>query len=285
MKKVLFNVWTAVFSRTCFRKLHSLLLRLALRGLGVGNYDARLSGEAWLLSTFLPRLLEGVPRPVFFDVGAHDGMYSRELRRSFPGSRIICFEPGPRTFERLQAVAGQLRLEAIPVAVGAQSGEAMLFDYPEERGASEHATVLKSVIELQHGGESFGTQVPMLTLDEFCRDRQIRHIDFLKIDVEGNELACLEGARELLSTGAIGAIQFEFNNMNLVARVTMSQFYEVLVDFDLYRLLPNGLLKLNQQDPVQSNLFEFQNIIALPRASSRQINPSSSGRGANPGLF
>ena len=270
MKSLIYDLWARLFARPAWRKLHSFMLNLALRGLGVGNCGSdALSGERWLISHFLSLRLKGVSEPVFLDVGANEGQYARQLRNAFPAARITCFEPGPRTFARLEKVAAELRLETVPLAVGADLGETVLYDYAGTGNASQHASLVPGVIEQQHGGVVEGTPVRITTLDEFCREHSLACIDFLKIDVEGNELACLEGARGLLARGAIRAIQFEFNSMNLLARVTMSQFYALLAGFDLYRLLPHGLLRLNRADSVQSNIFAFQNIVALPSSSHR----------------
>jgi hypothetical protein len=51
--------------------------------------------------------------------------------------------------------------------------------------------------------------VPVVTLDEFCRQRAIAAIDLLKIDTEGYEVPVLEGARDLLKSGSIRAVLAE----------------------------------------------------------------------------
>jgi hypothetical protein len=45
-----------------------------------------------------------------------------------------------------------------------------------------------------------GIEIDMTTLDAFCRERGVWP-DLLKIDVEGYEMAVLEGAHETLATG------------------------------------------------------------------------------------
>jgi hypothetical protein len=99
-------------------------------------------------------------------------------------------------------------------------------------------------------------------LDLFCKERQISQIDFLKIDTEGHELSVLKGASHLISKKNIKLIQFEFNEMNVVSRAYMRDFLGLLANYQLHRLLPDGLLPLN--DCVQdTELFGFQNIVAI----------------------
>src|SRR6185436_3522307 len=87
-------------------------------------------------------------------------------------------------------------------------------------------------------------------------------VDFLKIDTEGNELKVLKGAQSLLQKNAIRAIQFEFNEMNVVSRVFLRDFYDILAGYTFYRLLPDGLLPLGRYS-ARNEIFAFQNIFAV----------------------
>lgn len=106
----------------------------------------------------------------------------------------------------------------------------------------------------------------VITLDEFCSERGIDKIDLLKIDTEGNELSCLLGAKELLERGAIGAIHFEFNEMNAVSHATFKDFWDLLDGYDFARLLPGGrLLPITKYSPLQCEIYAYQNIVAVRR--------------------
>src|SRR5581483_5378775 len=89
-----------VFARPAFQKLNSRLLYLALHGLGVLNYqNDTVSGERYLLGKWLPRVIRR-PQPVFFDVGANNGDYSRLLVERFPAAFVHAFEPHPKNYSR-----------------------------------------------------------------------------------------------------------------------------------------------------------------------------------------
>lgn len=47
------------------------------------------------------------------------------------------------------------------------------------------------------------------TLDSFCADKKIDHIDILKIDAQGMEGAVLKGAGTMLAEGRIGLVYLE----------------------------------------------------------------------------
>lgn len=60
-------------------------------------------------------------------------------------------------------------------------------------------------------------EVRTITLDEFCSQRNIQHVDLLKLDAQGGELDALRGAQNLLARGGISLIYSE---------VEFVQFYE-----------------------------------------------------------
>ena len=71
-------------------------------------------------------------------------------------------------------------------------------------------------------------------LATFCATEGIEHIHFLKLDVEGHEVAVLRGAQGMLNRGAISMIQFEFGPANIYSRSYFYDFWSLLSDsYDL----------------------------------------------------
>jgi len=105
-------------------------------------------------------------------------------------------------------------------------------------------------------------EVELDTLDNYCENQKLSFIDFIKIDTEGNELAVLQGARQMIATGGLPFIQFEFNEMNVISRSFLKDFYKVLEGYEFFRLMPNGLFPLGAYN-AGNEIFAFQNIIAL----------------------
>ena len=75
----------------------------------------------------------------------------------------------------------------------------------------------------------------------------------------------LQGAEKSLAAGKIKVILFEFNSMNTVRKVFFREFENVLNEYRLYRLLPKGLLPLENEELIFKEIFAFQNILAVSR--------------------
>jgi FkbM family methyltransferase len=256
-------VYRPVFARPALQPFNKLLFRLALSGMGVLNYqNPRQTGEARFLREWLPRIApEGGE---VFDVGANRGDYTVAVHRIDPRLRVHAFEPHPATYQKLIANTRGTNVVPVNFGVGHESGELELYDRAGEDGSS-HASMYLDVIEKIHGSEATSVRVPVITLDDYAARNGIERIALVKIDTEGNEYRVLLGMAGLLRSGAIRAIQFEFNEMNVASRAFMRDFVELLQGYDMYRLLPAGLLPIAPYRPIYSELFGFQNIVAIKR--------------------
>jgi FkbM family methyltransferase len=249
-------------------KLHYRIFYLSGRALGLLNYrSVKVSGESKLLK----RLFSTQVSPVIFDVGANQGTWIAEVLAACPGAELHAFEPQGQLAENLAARYPSMVVNSI--GLSAEAGELVLYDYQNQEGTG-HATLLKGVIDGVHQGLPGERGVVVNTLDAYCERKDICNIDLLKIDVEGFEFEVLKGGARMLAEGRVQAIQFEFNEMNVISRIFMRDFFLLLgPSFEFFRILPHGLLKLNPSKIWESEQFVFQNIIAL------KLKESPSGGG------
>jgi FkbM family methyltransferase len=136
------------------------------------------------------------------DIGANSGVFS--LAAAAAGARRVhAFEP----LARIRAVlednvalnAMQDRVSAWPVALGAQSGTATIFD---PGGDVPTSASLSEDFVREHfgdGGHGLRYAVAVLAGDHFCEREGVDDVDLVKIDVEGFEAPVLAGLRGTLA--------------------------------------------------------------------------------------
>ena len=115
-----------------------------------------------------------------------------------------------------------------------------------------------------HKGNPISHLVEIITLDKLLSDKNIIEIDLLKIDTEGNEYNVLLGVKSFLKKRKIKAIHLEFNEMNIISKSTFKDFWDLLLDYKFYRILPGGeLLPIKNYIPLMTEIYAFQNIVAI----------------------
>lgn len=235
----------------------------ALHGMGILNFHTlESSGE----TGFLDACMRWMKVPVVFDVGANVGDYTLEILERNPRAHVFAFEPHPKNFAKLHALADQPNVTLFNLALGAEDGELPFFDYRNQDGSS-HASLYREVIETLHHADSVEHKVPVRRLADIAEEQDVRHVDLLKVDTEGHEYAVFEGAEPLLRRGAIDVIHFEFNEMNVVSRRFFKDFWDFLPEYDFFRLLPNGAMPLPRYIPWMCEIFAYQNIICVRKGS------------------
>lgn len=200
------------------------------------------SGTGWDLAAEVQTALAVIRRPdaVVLDVGGGRGDWSAAVLHARPQARIVMLEPSARLLEQLRR-RNLPRTTVIPAAAGEQPGVAVLHvPRSDETIASLHA---RRDSYFQH--EPFESQpVQVVTLDQVIAAFRLDVVDFVKIDVEGHELAVLRGARQALRARRIKALAFEFGSGNLNSRTFFHDFWDELrpLGFRLHRICPGGLL-------------------------------------------
>jgi len=244
-----------------FEKLYAF----SLRQMNFGSAAAyRTNGELYSLKQLARRW--ATKTATLVDVGANVGEFTLEILEVFRSQRfqLYAFEPSSKASALLkERVPQQENVHVIQKALSAREGTAELF-FPDEGSAlaSLHQR------DLRHISTEFGKKekVAIMTLDQFCRENKIDYVHLLKIDVEGHELAVLQGAHGMIEGNAIEVIQFEFGGTSLDSRSYFKDFFQLLSPkYKIYRILPKGLREL----PVYSEkleIFQSANYLAKRRS-------------------
>jgi len=242
---------------------------------GGGHYEE--SGELAVLQR-LARLWPRAEPLQLIDAGANLGDYTVSLAAVFkdhPHARIWALEPARGTFAQLEkkiaACPEKNRITTLHVGLG-QREETIPLYASTDAGQSGISSVYPR--RLEHFGKQLhpSESIQLLPLDALCEQKAIQKIHFLKLDLEGHELAALEGASRLLREKRIDVIQFEFGGCNIDSRTYFQDFYYRLApDFALYRILQHALdpvtaYKEEQEIFITTNYLAVRKDLVLPSA-------------------
>lgn len=238
------------------------LLTVAYNKMGILKYQSdKVSGEEFVINTVLPRVLNKCHQ-IFFDVGANIGNFSKKLKTNFNQATIYSFEPNIFTYKKLKENLDSLDINCYNLGLSSQSSTKKIYTYADQLD-SEHASVYREVItDIHHSNSLVETEFNAVSIDQFCQNNSIEYIDFLKIDTEGHDYEVLKGAIGMIKEDKIGIIQFEFNEMNVVSRVFLKDFYCLLENYLIYRIDSQRIIPVWVYS-FDNEIFKFQNFLAI----------------------
>ena len=197
------------------------------------------------------------------DIGANIGYTATVLARAAQaGRKVYAFEPEPFNFKLLQdtalqpAVAGKI----IPLqsAVGAADGTINLWindrHHADHRVATEQFRSEHS--DLEHSGSN-QVSVPLVSIDSFLQ-KNPAPVSFVKIDVQGYELAVCQGMTETLrqNPGIVIVLEFMPSAMRELGYES-SRLIDLFVerDFKVYQVHPRGKLSPGIPDTMSDSSY------------------------------
>jgi len=184
------------------------------------------------------------------DIGANIGYTSYVFSKALtPPYQVFAFEPEERNVKILKKAASTYRfvdsLVITAAAVGDKEGIIELW-----RNESHHADhrVLTDELRKQLTGSIETQKTPIVTIDSFLKTQHANQpIAFIKIDVQGYELAVCEGMQNTLASNPDCVVGLEYcpSIMEALGYRTedLIQFFQNR-NYLLYRINKNGSLKL-----------------------------------------
>jgi FkbM family methyltransferase len=252
MKKFLDRIERTLIGKIRLQPFYESLHRISIRGMNyMQSQEIHMTGEIGAMTYAKEK--RGSEQLILFDVGANTGQFARTMAKIFEQNFTLhSFEPSKRAYNELVKKTGNDDGHLIFHNVGFsdQEKQVSLFNsgslfgtvYPLENVDKEHE------------------EIDLITLDKFCREHAIKEIFYLKIDVEGAELDVLKGGQNMIESNKIRFIQFEFGPNNLEAKVSMKDFFKILKNYHIYRIVKNGLRRIEAYNeiieiPLTSNFF------------------------------
>ena len=130
---------------------------------------------------------------VVLDVGANIGIYSIMASKFLRGNcSIYALEPNPPVYQTLCRNIDRNKVAGIvpcKIALGDKKGVEILATCSSNTGVS---------YVQPEGSRDGGTVIEVTTLNDFVAEKQIKRIDFMKVDVEGYEAMFLKGGLKTL---------------------------------------------------------------------------------------
>lgn len=241
--KFLSSLEQLFYGRVALQPIFESMHRIALRGKGyMQSQSVAETGEInairYALSTYSQDMSTHI-----LDVGANRGQFLQLVLQNLPlAFEVHCFEPSSDAFHHLQNYFSSKRnVYLYNLDLSSQTGSSRLYNA---------GTVFGTTYPMD---ESFclPEKIKMSTLDEFCNDRGIDSVFYLKIDVEGGEFDVLNGGRNLLKSGLVKFLQFEYGPNHIKSKCFMRHFYELLSHYRIYRILKDGLRLLPYHEIIE----------------------------------
>lgn len=199
------------------------------------------------------------PGMLAFDLGAHVGDRTASFLKL--GASVVTVEPQPSVFRALQLLYGrEPRVSLYQAAVGDAVGEIVLHLNTANPTVS---TVSPDLIAASATAEQWQGQVwdqvinvPVITIDQLIEAHGLPQ--FIKIDVEGHELAALSGLSQ-----PVPALSFEFTTIQRDIAVACIDH----LDGYIFNLSLGEEHKLRHQQWIDGAAMKAE-IMALPMAAN-----------------
>ncbi|MCR5405550.1 MAG: FkbM family methyltransferase [Lachnospiraceae bacterium] len=205
---------------------------------------------------------------IMFDGGAHEGEYTLNFMKYFSGSKkhitIHAFEPMEKSFEVYKDSVKDLSevdFRFVSCGLAEEKGTVPIF---YNNDTSIIASLYKRQLDYFDIDFNKEDRIQLTTVDEYCSENNIEHIDLLKIVVEGSEYRALQGAGRMLSEGRIGMIQFGFGGSDIDSRHYFRDFWNFFepLHYSLYRVMKDGLIRFDRYDEGYE-CFQYINFLAV----------------------
>jgi FkbM family methyltransferase len=218
-------------------KLFGYDLKGAKKIIAHNNFDAIL---IFLLSKNLEK------KKIFFDVGANLGQSIERFKKFSKNFKIYSFEPTPALCEILRTKYNNNdNISINQIALGEEKGRTNFnsFKYHKINSIlnidqkSKFAKSRKIISKSDDKNFEEIIDVEISSIDDYCGENNINHIDLLKIDTQGFEDKVLKGSMNFLSKKSIDIIELELvlgfayeKNLNFydIEKILMQNDYKLI---------------------------------------------------------
>ncbi len=175
---------------------------------------------------------------IFFDVGAHMGLYTDLVNKIYPNCKSFLFEPQSTIFNKVnEKYSSNNNVQVFNKAISDTEKKQNLYLNMHDLTSTlstfdEQSSYLNFKAKL-YGTDiknmSYGTElVQTITLDKFMSEHNVDKIDLIKIDTEGHEFNVLKGLKNQIEN--VENILIEFHHRDLFLDYDPNKIHQYLID-------------------------------------------------------
>ena len=133
---------------------------------------------------------------VILDIGANVGTFLYQLEKKLDHHHIYAFEPNKKLYTRLKRLFPSMKVLSLALSDENTTAE---FKVPVINGKKVASRGTLNTSYKEKGEEkSFTEKVTVAKLDDWAETEKLQKLDFIKIDVEGNEMKTLLGGKRTI---------------------------------------------------------------------------------------
>ena len=245
-----------------------------LSGRNLTNPDK--NGEYNVLEKLIKKNKTKIPF-VFIDGGANIGDYSRKVddlcKKHKKKNYIIAVECHSPTIKLLKKNLRNVDYHLINSCLRSSNKKVTFYSDNKNTSSGQNSN-------FKHFYLNSKKKIQQITLDKLLKNKKIKHVNFLKLDIEGSEYQALLGAKKSLGNGHIDNIQLEYNQTWIKAGATIEKILNLSkkYNYDLFRIKNNSLLSIKKyscilEDYVFSNLLMVKKNLKLFLSCKRTALP------------
>ena len=167
--------------------------------------------------------------PVILDVGGHKGESVVEFKAIFTSSTVVSFEPDPDSYLGLvEACKPYKNVIQNNVGISNEENVGQQFFYKQSHSKlnslnkiNTAGNVIRDFLGSKNDDEADELtrlynreiEVEVTTLDRYCASNGIDSVDLLKLDTQGHERECLQGAEKMLANTKVIFTEINFFDM------------------------------------------------------------------------
>lgn len=151
---------------------------------------------------------------IILDLGGNVGLFAIHVTPW--AERIVTVEPTPSHFNlNTQLTSKFTQIERVQAAISNETGKMTFYTFPSN-------TTMNSLIN--RGGESF--EVDCITIPDLINNLGLKHVDFIKLDIEGSETIALNDEIIKSFSDKVSKILIEFHEVGGVGYTQQRAIFE-----------------------------------------------------------